>query len=384
MEMTPHRIALVETSEALPGLLPFQAWDVLGMATQVFVRDATTHPSAPYLHAAGLDLVTLDPVALERADMDLVRPGNADDRRLAKALLARVSGDETPTYLLGPEDGGLAAALAGMAGVPDVEIELVFLAPTPAGTEMLRLVGIMRELRDPDGGCPWDLEQDHASLVRYLLEETYELVDAIESGDDEQIVEELGDVLLQVVFHAQVAADRRAFGIDEVARGIHRKLVRRHPHVFSDGTAETAEDVQSSWDALKAEEKGRTGPFDGVPPAMAGLAFVETVQRKAARSGFDPAEHLPPGADVSQQLGALRSTADPDRRVEILGGLISAIVGLAREFDVDPEAAARSAARSLRDQVEAMIGLAAERGLALADLDDAAWLRLRDEVTDKV
>ncbi|MEX2486263.1 MAG: MazG nucleotide pyrophosphohydrolase domain-containing protein, partial [Nitriliruptoraceae bacterium] len=176
-----RRILLVETADTLPGLLPFHAWDVVGTADTVYVRDASAHPSAPHLHAAGLDLTAVEPAQLERADLDLSRPGSADDRRIAKALLAY--GDDT-VYLMGPDDRGLAAALAGFAVDTDVEIELVFFAPQPAGTELLRAVDVMAQLRDPEHGCPWDLQQDHASLVEYLVEETYELVDAIEQGDE--------------------------------------------------------------------------------------------------------------------------------------------------------------------------------------------------------
>ena len=239
------RVALVETSEALPGLLPFQAWDVLGTADVVLLRDRDAHPSAAQLHFAGLDLETLPPATLERSDLDLSRPGGPDDRRMAKALVARALASGQAVYLLGPDDQGLAPALAGMAAEHDLEIELVFLAQQPEGTELLRLVEVMRQLRAPDG-CPWDLEQDHASLARYLVEETYELVDAIEREHDVDIEEELGDVLLQVVFHARIGADRRAFGIDDVARGIADKLVRRHPHVFADGDASTPAEVQAT------------------------------------------------------------------------------------------------------------------------------------------
>ena len=158
-------VALVETSELFPGLLPFQAWDVLGTAEGILVRDAATHPAATHLHLAGLDLETLEPAALERHDLDLSRPGLPDDRRIAKALVARARQQGRVVYLLGPQDDRLAAALAGMAAEHDLEIELVFFAQQPAGAEVLRLVEVMRRLRDPAAGCPWDLEQDHTTLL---------------------------------------------------------------------------------------------------------------------------------------------------------------------------------------------------------------------------
>jgi XTP/dITP diphosphohydrolase len=346
----PPRVVLVETSDAFPGLLPFQAWDVLGTATTVWVRDLDAHPSAPHLYYAGLDLQTLEPAALDRADLDLTRPGDPTSRRLAKALLARAVADGTVVFLLGPDDAGLAPALAGMAPEHDAEIELVFLAQQPAGSELVRLVDVMRRLRDPEHGCPWDLEQDHATLRRYLVEETYELLHAIEEGDDAELAEELGDVLLQVVFHAQVASDRGAFAIDDVARGIADKLVRRHPHVFADGDAATAEEVQANWDRLKQDEKGREGPFDGVPLAAPGLHLLETLQRKAAKHGIPPERAADPALlrGVEDLVGP--DPADPAARV---GELLAAVVAVARASGVDPEEAARLAAARFRAEAEA-------------------------------
>lgn len=248
------RVVLVETSDLLPGMLPFQAWDALATADVVLVRDPAAHPSAPSLHLAGLDLVALDPTPLDRGDLLLTRPGAPDDRRLAKSLVAAARERGWVVYLLEDDERGLAPALAGMVAEHDIEIELVFLAQLPRGTELLRAVAIMDRLRDPDGGCPWDLEQDHHSLGRYLVEETYELLDAITSEDDADVKEELGDVLLQVLFHARIAAERHAFGVDDVARALTDKLVRRHPHVFTDADGgEDADDVQRSWDRLKAD-----------------------------------------------------------------------------------------------------------------------------------
>jgi len=369
------RVVLVETSDALPGLLPFQAWDALGTADEVLLRDRETHPSAFHLYAAGLDLVELEPAGLDRGDLDLTRPGAPEDRRYAKALVARALAGTVPVYLLGPQDTGLPPALAGMAAEHDLEIEIVFLAPLPEGTELLRLVAIMRRLRDPDHGCPWDLEQDHRSLLGYLLEEAYELVEAIEDGDDAGLAEELGDVLLQVVFHARVAQGRDAFGIDDVARGIADKLIRRHPHVFADGDAATAEDVQRNWDALKAEEKARTGPFDGVPRTMAGLMLLETLQRKAAKRGITP--RFPAAAVVSDGLAAAPAADD-----EAIGDLLAATVAAARARDIDPEEAARAAARRFRGRVERVLALAAERGLDPAGVDADVLVELWDEAAD--
>jgi MazG family protein len=375
----PPRVVLVETSDALPGLLPFQAWDVLGTAGTVWLRDVEDHPSAPHLYYAGLDLRAVEPAPLERADLDLSRPGDPVSRRLAKALLQVAVAEGVAVYLLGSDDGGIAPALAGMAPDHGAEIELVFLAQQPAGTELLRLVDVMRQLRDPDTGCPWDLEQDHATLRRYLVEEAYELLHAIEEEDDAELQEELGDVLLQVVFHAQVARDRGAFTIDDVARGIADKLVRRHPHVFADGEASTAAEVQDNWDRLKTAEKARTSPFDGVPPAGPGLHLLETLQRKAAKRGFDWSDPSGPADRVRRELDELVGAADPAAQREELGDLLGAVVALGRHLDVDPEEAARAAGARFRRRFEAVLELARGRELDPDDLDTEAWLALWDE-----
>jgi MazG family protein len=377
------RVALVETSDVLPGLLPFQSWDVLGTADTILLRDRDRHPSAPHLHMAGLDLETLAPAQLERDDLDLTRPGAPEDRRLAKALVGLAvdaSPDAGPVvYLLGPDDGGIAPALAGMAAQHDLEIELVFLAQQPEGTELLRLVDVMRRLRAPDG-CPWDLEQDHASLARYLVEETYELIDAIEREHDVDIQEELGDVLLQIVFHARIAGDRRAFGIDDVARGIAEKLIRRHPHVFADGDASTAAEVEATWDELKAVEKSRDGPFDGVPAAGPGLELLTTLQRKTAKLGFDWPGGGEPLETVHEALTELAAAPDADVRDVAMGELIAAVVSLARHLDVDPEAAARRASRTFRARVDAVLAAASAAGHDPRSLDPGTWSALWDHV----
>ncbi|MFO7961074.1 MAG: MazG family protein [Nitriliruptoraceae bacterium] len=374
-------VALVETSELFPGLLPFQAWDVLGTAEEILVRDAVSHSAASHLHLAGLDLETLAPAALERHDLDLSRPGLPDDRRMAKALVERARRQGRVVYLLGPEDERLAAALAGMAAEHDLEIELVFLAQQPAGAEVLRLVEVMRRLRDPATGCPWDLEQDHATLLPHLVEETYELVEAIETGDDPHLLEELGDVLLQVVFHARIARDRDAFGIDEVARGIADKLVRRHPHVFAEGDASTAAEVQDRWDRLKAQEKGRTGPFDGVPAAGPGLELLRTLQRKAARRGLSPPGAAPSVGAVEAAARACTEAPEEDREAAV-GRLLSAVVGLAGSLDVDPEAAARAAARDQRRRTEAALDHGRGQGEDVDSVDPVHWQRWWEAVGD--
>ena len=362
------RVVLVETSDLLPGLLPFQAWEALTAAGTVLCRDPATHPAAPALTMAGVPLVALEPEALGRDDLLLTRPGGPDDRRLAKALVAAARADGTAVYLLEDDERGLAPALSGMVAAHDVEIELVFLAQLPRGTELLRAVGVMDRLRDPDGGCPWDLEQDHDSLARYLVEETYELLDAVADGDDDDVREELGDVLLQVLFHARIAAERGAFGVDDVARGLAEKLVRRHPHVFAAAERpEDADGVQRSWDAIKAAEGGGRGPLDGVPTAMPGLALLDALLRRLRREGLVPTEASALGADLRTTADALATgtvvtgggsdgPTTADATADALGRLLVQAAALAAAHGLDADAVARAAAADLRARAEAVLG----------------------------
>ena len=212
------------------------------------------------------------------------------------------------------------------------------------GERFLDLVEVMDRLRSP-GGCPWDAEQTHATLVKYLLEEAYETAEAIEDGDDDALREELGDVLLQVVFHARIAQDGAGFDIDDVAAGIADKLVRRHPHVFAGAQANTAGDVEANWEALKAAEKGRTSAADGVPLAQPALALAAALVGRAAKAGLE----VPvPGAIEAPDV------VDEDS----IGDLLMAVVGLARSAKVDPEGALRAAARRYRGLVQAAEGVA--------------------------
>ncbi len=365
------RVVLVETSDLLPGMLPFQAWDALATADIVLVRDPAAHPSAPSLHLAGLDLVALDPTPLDRGDLLLTRPGAPDDRRLAKSLVAAARERGRVVYLLEDDERGLAPALAGMVAEHDIEIELVFLAQLPRGTELLRAVAIMDRLRDPDGGCPWDLEQDHHSLGRYLVEETYELLDAITSEDDADVKEELGDVLLQVLFHARIAAERHAFGVDDVARALTDKLVRRHPHVFTDADGgEDADDVQRSWDRLKADEKGGRGPLDGVPASMPGLALLDALLRRVLRLDMMPSTPEPIVEDLRVTLDALATTrSGSEVTTDLVGRLIAQAAALARVLGVEADAAARATAARLRREVDAAVaaGTSADAGPPATD-----------------
>ncbi|MDI9441838.1 MAG: nucleoside triphosphate pyrophosphohydrolase [Firmicutes bacterium] len=205
-----------------------------------------------------------------------------------------------------------------------------------------RLVEIIAKLRAPDG-CPWDREQTHTSLKRYLLEETYELFEAIDQNNPRAIMDELGDVLLQVLLHAQIGAEGEHFTIDDVISNLSEKLIRRHPHVFGEGEADTPAEVARNWDAIKRTEKAaaeRTSVLDGVPRVFPALMRAEKVQKKAAKVGFDWDEPAPVLMKVEEELDEVREAyrrQDQEALQEELGDLLFAAVNFARFVNVDPE-----------------------------------------------
>jgi XTP/dITP diphosphohydrolase len=223
------------------------------------------------------------------------------------------------------------------------------------GARLLDLVVVMDRLRT---GCPWDARQTHESLAPYLLEETYEAIDALDGGDPGAFREELGDVLLQVVFHARVAAERAdgtGYTIDDVADGIIEKLTRRHPHVFGDVTVSGAEEVKANWDAIKAAERqaasGEAGSvLDGIPLAQPALSLATALQRRAERAGA-PAE-LADLAGTAEGTGA-DTRQDGASGVSEIGAELCALADRARAAGLDPELELRAAARTYRNRVQA-------------------------------
>jgi len=219
-------------------------------------------------------------------------------------------------------------------------------APAP-GSRLVELVAVMDRLRSP-GGCPWDARQTHRSLVEYLVEEAYESVEAIENDDATGLREELGDLLLQVVFHARIASEDQVDGwdIDDVAEGIVTKLVSRHPHVFGDATADTAEQVEANWHALKAKEKNRDSVTDGIPEQLPALTRAsKVIARSATVSARLP--ELAMQADVEAVLAGVGTEKE-------LGQLLMALVFASRERGWDAEAALRAAIRDRVDVIRAV------------------------------
>jgi tetrapyrrole methylase family protein/MazG family protein len=252
----------------------------------------------------------------------------------------------------------------------------------------VRFHELARTLREQ---CPWDIEQTHRSLLPYLIEETYEVVDAIEQLDeadpttDEALIEELGDLLYQIEFHATIAEQQGRFTIADVTRGVHDKLVRRHPHVFGDGEGNKVDvsgtsEVLSNWERIKRDEKARESIFDGVPSALPGLAYAHKIQGRAAKVGFDWPDvsgALPKIVEETAELAEAASGEHVDAITDELGDLLFAVVNVARHLRVDPELSLRAATQKFRDRVVAVERLAAERGIDMhgADLDtlDALW-----------
>jgi MazG family protein len=244
--------------------------------------------------------------------------------------------------------------------------------PVPSsrhGERLLDLVRVMARLRGP-GGCPWDREQDHRSLARHLLEEAHEVLDAIDDGDPGRLREELGDLLLQIVFHAQMAADEGAFDIDDVAEGIVAKLIRRHPHVFGDVEVGSAAEVLVNWERIKAEEKGEHGLEQDIPATLPALARAAKVQRRAAGRGFEWRRAENAIEAVREELGELERATDPRNVEEEVGDLLFAVAALGRKLGVDPESALRRTVRGFAGRYERMLALAKERDVDLENLSD--------------
>jgi len=257
----------------------------------------------------------------------------------------------------------------------------LYVPPLPQAASMAALLEVVGHLRAPDG-CPWDREQTHLSLRQYLLEETYEVLAALDAEDPAALCEELGDLLLQIVLHAQVALEEGEFKWPDVLRHIVAKLRRRHPHVFGEVHVSGAAEVLVNWDRIKREEQGEAPAAEvhsllaNVPAALPALARAQAIQERAARVGFDWHDIAGVIAKVREESGELQE-ADGERRFAELGDLLFALVNLARWLGIDAEAALRTATARFAGRFQEMERLAAARGVALRDLSleaqDALW-----------
>nr|WP_107119594.1 nucleoside triphosphate pyrophosphohydrolase [Streptomyces longwoodensis] len=314
------RVVLLTTSHRVaPGLLSWPAWEALRTADRVLCADGA-HPQLPYLREAGITVEEASPTAEE--------------------LVAACAGGRTAVVVAtGEGEPALTDGLARLAGSGRValpELELLPASYDLPGARLLDLVQVMDRIR---AECPWSSRQTHRGLAKYAVEESYELVEAIEDGDRDELREELGDVLLQVVFHARIAQEdeEAPFSVDDVAATIVAKLIHRHPHVFGDATATTPEEVKEHWLRTKAAEKRRESVTDGVPLHQPGLALAAKLASRVRTAGLGVP--LPAGEGLGYDLLALAARAERE--------------------GVDPEAALRAAARAYRDAIREAEGLPA-------------------------
>ena len=253
-------------------------------------------------------------------------------------------------------------------------------------SEIDKLLELMGALRNPDGGCPWDLEQDFASIAPYTIEEAYEVADAIARNDMPDLESELGDLLLQVVFHAQMAREAGLFDFDDVARSITGKIRRRHPHVFGDGEARTAGKVAENWEHIKADEragKGDDSALAGIALALPALKRAEKLGKRAAWVGFDWPDALGPADKVHEELDEIAAAAEtgvPEAIDEEVGDALFAMVNLARHHGVDSEAALQRANRKFERRFRELESAVAERGASV----DALPLEALEEIWQAV
>lgn len=257
----------------------------------------------------------------------------------------------------------------------------------PAPAAIGDLLQIMAQLRTPETGCPWDLQQDFHSIAPYTLEEAYEVADAIEQGNPAALKEELGDLLFQVVYHAQMAQEAGWFDFDAVVEGICEKMVRRHPHVFGDEDIETAEAQTAAWEVHKQRERGQQdSALDGVPLALPALTRADKLQKRASRVGFDWPSIHGVSDKVEEELDELceeiKNNAGADALMDEAGDLLFAAVNLVRHAGIDPEAALRQGNRkfSRRFRMVERLSKAAGKTVATTDLDtlDKYWDKVKE------
>ncbi len=239
----------------------------------------------------------------------------------------------------------------------------------PVASELMAFAEVVRRLREE---CPWDRQQTHATLTRYVIEEAYEVVEAIESGNVDHIEEELGDVLLQVFLHAAIATQAGDFTLADVARAVTEKMVRRHPHVFGNTVVADADEVRTNWEAIKAEEKSRASVLDGIPGSLPALMYAAKLSKRAASVGFDWRVLAPVFDKVREELLELEEYPSADE----LGDVLFSIVNVARHLGHDPEAALRGASAKFRRRFVIVEREAAARGIDLASADEGAVDRL--------
>ena len=246
-------------------------------------------------------------------------------------------------------------------------------------TDLQTLLDIMSSLRDPDSGCPWDQKQTYESIVPHTLEEAYEVADTIERGDFDELRDELGDLLFQIVFYAQLAKEESRFEFSDVVAAISEKLIHRHPHVFADKKFANADDQTAHWEAIKAEERQantahNNSQLDGVVKGLPALSLARKLQSRAARVGFDWPNEKGVFAKLDEEANECRAAwGDDHARSEELGDLLFTCVNLSRHANVDPEQALRAANKKFEQRFRIMESLAHQKGISLEALSESQW-----------
>jgi tetrapyrrole methylase family protein/MazG family protein len=247
-------------------------------------------------------------------------------------------------------------------------------AGKPYSDGVAAIFEVVHRLRAP-GGCPWDREQTHESLRPYLLEETYELLEAIDAGDDAKMMEELGDLLLQVAMHAEIAAEEGRFDAQKISEAVAAKMVKRHPHVFGDVSVANADEVLRNWEHQKMHESRKAGSEDSVvdrvPSSLPALAWALGLQKRAARVGFDFATPSAAADSVAEEARELAEVTDSQRAFDEMGDLLFALVSLARTKKINPEDALRVAGQRFRERFAATESSLRREGKSFSDLDPA-------------
>lgn len=344
-------------------------------------------PFAEGFHLTRADAPNLDPTC----PTIVVDADPAGAALLREALVARYPAGH-PLRVAAPGAAAVDTTVEQLETALIAADSAILIAPLPPEADVRDfrgLVAIIRRLRDPDTGCPWDRAQTHASLKSHLLEEAYETLHALDGGDPAELREELGDLLLQIVLHARIAEQAGEFETSDVIETLATKLVRRHPHVFSDVTAETADEVARNWDELKRMERAAEASADrsalgGVPRAMPALAYADAILGRAERAGFVWPTTEDAAAKIAEEAAELAAARD-DAAAEELGDLLLALVSLARRLGLDAEEAARLAASKFADRFRTMETLADERGIAtLTSLEAASLLGLWEDAKRRI
>ncbi|MBZ6378500.1 nucleoside triphosphate pyrophosphohydrolase [Pacificimonas flava] len=239
--------------------------------------------------------------------------------------------------------------------------------------QVVRLRAVMAALRHPETGCPWDLDQDFTSIAPYTIEEAYEVADAIERGDIDDLRGELGDLLLQTVYHSRLAEEAGTFDLADVTAGIADKMIARHPHVFGEENVATADAQTENWEVMKARERGNVGALDGVALALPALMRAQKLQKRAARTGFDWPDSEGPRAKILEEMAELEAASTAEEREEEAGDLLFAVVNFIRHVGVDAEVALRAANSKFQTRFEHMESTSTR---PLAELDFEALERL--------